>query len=207
MVRRFSASTLAGARLILVLWQVRKWQVKFPYTVIDCLPICYVRRVYKYRARRRPLYLRFISSSPHYCAAAVFSIPSPTCQAPKPTSPRVPARGRGRIRFLENVVSTARWTSSSHYARCSPISIDSLLLLPSRRQLHCKDVYHLSVIRFHILSVPSTRSRELDSNRNASLIHISVIHVVSLFLVVGINLCIAKLLLFPTQYACGKNKS
>ena len=29
-------------------------------------------------------------------------------------------------------------------------------------------------------------------------IHISVIHVVSLFLVVGINLCIAKLLLFPT---------
>ena len=30
-------------------------------------------------------------------------------------------------------------------------------------------------------------------------IHISVIHVVSLFLVVGINLCIAKLLLFPTD--------
>ena len=29
------------------------------------------------------------------------------------------------------------------------------------------------------------------------LIHISVIHVISLFLVVEINLCIAKLLLFP----------
>ena len=32
-------------------------------------------------------------------------------------------------------------------------------------------------------------------------IHISVIHVVSLFLIVGINLCIAKLLLFPTTRA------
>jgi len=43
------------------------------------LLICYVRRVYKYGVRRRPLYRRFISSSPHYCAAAVFPIPSPTC--------------------------------------------------------------------------------------------------------------------------------
>jgi hypothetical protein len=33
------------------------------------------------------------------------------------------------------------------------------------------------------------------------LIHISVIHVDSLFLVVRINLCIANLLLFPTQSA------
>ena len=30
------------------------------------------------------------------------------------------------------------------------------------------------------------------------LIHISIIHVVSLIFIVGINLCIAKLLLFPT---------
>ena len=29
----------------------------FHNTVIDCLPICCVRRVYKYEARRRPLYL------------------------------------------------------------------------------------------------------------------------------------------------------
>jgi len=43
------------------------------------LPICCVRRVYKYGARRRPLHERFISSSPHYYAAAVFPIPSPTC--------------------------------------------------------------------------------------------------------------------------------
>ena len=50
---------------------------------------------------------RFISSSPHCCAATVFIILSSMChrcresRPPKPTSPRVPARGRGRIRFLK----------------------------------------------------------------------------------------------------------
>jgi len=114
------------------------------------------------------------SLSPHYCAAAVFSIPSPTCHRCRESrlqSLRLPARGRGRIRFLGSAVATARWTSFSHYARCSPISVDGLLLLlPSRRQPHCKDVYLLSVIWFHILSVASTRSRELDSNRSASFV-------------------------------------
>ena len=137
--------------------------------------------MYKYGARRRPLYREihlFLATLlrcrrlPH----PVADVPSVSGeQAPKPTSPRVPARGRGRIRFLGSAVATARWTSSSHYARCSPISVDGLLLLlllllPSRRQPHCKDVYPPSVIRFHILSVASTRSRELDSNRSASFV-------------------------------------
>ena len=47
--------------------------------MIDCLPICYVRCVYKFGARHHPWYQRFISPSPHYCAAAGFSIPSTTC--------------------------------------------------------------------------------------------------------------------------------
>jgi hypothetical protein len=87
----------------------------------------------------------------------VADVPSmPGEQALKPTSPRVPARGRGRIRFLGSAVATARWTSSSFYARCSPISIAGLLL-SSRRQPHCKDVYSPFVVRSYILSVTSTR--------------------------------------------------
>ena len=68
---------------------------------------------------------------PLCCTAAVFPIPPPTChrrwerRSPKPTSPRVPTRGRGSIRFLGSVVATARWTSSSLYAniRQSPSTV------------------------------------------------------------------------------------
>ena len=145
--------------------------------MIDCLPICCVRRVYKYKTRRRPLYrkIHLILATLLRCrrlSHPVADMPSVSGeQAPKPTSPRVPTRGRGRIRFLGSVVATDRWTSSSVYARCSPISIDGLCLLPllpSRRQRHCKDFYPLSVVRFYIISVASTRSCEFDSNRSAS---------------------------------------
>ena len=131
--------------------------------MIDCLPICYVRHMYKYGAKRRPLnreihlFLAILLRCrrlPHHVA----DVPSVSGeQALKPTSPRVPARGRGRIRFLGSDVATARWKSSSlYYARCSPISIDGLRLLPllpSRRHPHCKDVYPLSIVRSHIISV------------------------------------------------------
>jgi len=173
--------------------------------VIDCLPICYVRRVYKYRTRRRPLYWEihlFLATLlccrrlPH----PVADVPSVSGeQAPKPTSPRV----LGAYQVFGSVVATARWTSSSHYARCSPISIDDLrfFLLPSRRQ---------PTVRMSILSLLfgfiSFLLLALDSVNLIQIvvlvsIHISVIHVVSLFLVVGINLYIAKLLLFSTEIA------
>ena len=156
---------------------MHKWQVMVHNIVIDCLPICCMRCVYKYGARHRPLYREihlFLATllrcrrPPH----PVIDVPSVSGeQAPKPTSPRVPARGRGRIRFLGSAVATARWTSSSLYARCFSISIDGLRLLPilpSHRQPHYKDVYPLSVVQFHIIFIPSTRSREFDSNCSAS---------------------------------------
>ena len=48
--------------------------------------------------------------------------------SPKPASPRVPARDRGRIRFLGSAVRLLRWSASSTFAlfRC--------------RQPHCKNV-------------------------------------------------------------------
>jgi len=131
--------------------------------------------VYKYRTRRHPLYRQIHLFLPTLLRCRrlphrVADVPSVSGeQAPKPTSPHVPAWGRGRIRFLGRALVTARWTSSSLYALCSPISVDSLLLLPpSRRQPHCKDVFPLSVVRSHIISVASTKSREFDSNCSAS---------------------------------------
>jgi hypothetical protein len=99
----------------------------------------------------------------------VADVPSvPGEQVPKPTSPRVPARGRERIRFLGSAVVTARWTSSSLYAPSSPISIAGLLL-SSCRQPHCKDVYSPFGVRSCILSVTSTGWRDFVSDRSASV--------------------------------------
>ena len=110
---------------------------------------------------------RLISSSPHYRSSDVPSVSGE--QDLKPTSPRVLARGRGCIRFWGSAAATARWTSSSLYVRCSPISIDGLLLLPPRRQSHCKYVYLLSVVRSRMFSVASTRCHEFVSDHSASL--------------------------------------
>ena len=110
--------------------------------------------------------------------------------------------GRGRIRFLGSTVATARWTSSSHYTRCSPISIDGLLFF-FFFFLHADN----PTVRMSILSLLfgfiSFLLLALDPVNLIQIvvlvsIHISVIHIVSLFLAVRINLCIAKLLLFPT---------
>ena len=172
------------------------------------MPICCVRRVYKYGARRRPLYREI-----HLFLATILHcrrLPHPVVdvssvsgeQAPKPKSPRVPARGRGRIRFLGSAVVTARWTSSSHYARCSPISIDGLLLLPSCRQPHCKNVYLFLLFGFISFLLLALDPMNLIQIVVLILIHISVIHVVTLFLIVRINSCITKLLLFPTTLTC-----
>jgi len=122
---------------------------------------------------------RFISSSPHYCATVVFHIPSryprlphPVAnvssvlgeQAPKPMSPRVSAWARGVSGFWEALsrLLAGRLLSTLSVRR------SLLLLLHSRRQPHYKDVYLLSVVWSHIISVASTRSRKIDSNRSAS---------------------------------------
>jgi len=121
-------------------------------------------------------------------------------QALKPISPRVPAWGRERTRFLGSIVATARRTSSSLYARCSPISIDGLLLLPLCRQPYYKDVFLLLVVRSRNLSflLLALDAMILSQILVLVLIYIYVIHVIGLFLIVEINLYIAKLLLFPT---------
>ena len=118
---------------------------------------------------------RFISSLPHCRAAAVFPIPSSTCHQCRESRLRSlhllasPPWGTGCIRFLGSAIATARWTSSSLYAWCSPIFIDDLLLLPPRRQPQCKDVYLLLVVCSRILSVASTRYRDFVSDHSASL--------------------------------------
>ena len=160
--------------------------------MIDCLPICCVRCVYKYRARRRPLYqvIHLFLATLLRCRRLphpVFDVPSVSGeQAPKPMSPRIPARCRGHIRFLGSDIATARWMSSSHYAdvRRSPstVFVFFLFFLRVDRSFLLLALDPVNLIQIVVLV----------------LIHISVIHVVSLFLVVGINLCIAKLLLFPT---------
>jgi len=81
--------------------------------------------------------------------------------------------------------------SSSLYVRCSPISVDGLLLL----LMSTFSLLLFGLISFLFLALDPVN---LSQNVVLVLIHISVIHVVSLFLVVGINLCITKLLLFPT---------
>ena len=162
-------------------------------------------RVYKYGARLRPLHLRFISSSPHYCAAASFPIPSPTCH-----------------RCWESRLWSLRLLASLHGVGGvlgfweAPLRLLAGRLLPTtpgvRRSPSTFFFFFLHadnpIVRMSILSVLfgfiSFLLLALDSMNLIQIvvlvsIHISVIHVVSLFLVVRINLCIAKLLLFPTS--------
>ena len=127
------------------------------------------------RSRSRPQLPRNLSLpvSPFLCCRRlphpVADVPSSSGeQAPKPTSPRVPAWGRGRIRFLGSAVATTRWTSSSLYARCSPIYIDGLLPLLPHRQPRCKNAYLFSIVRSRILCVTSTICRGFVLDRSAS---------------------------------------
>jgi hypothetical protein len=146
------------------------------------------------------------SSLPHHITTLPLSFPSRRRRAigvrrvgSEAYASCTPARGRGHIRFLESVVATARWTSSSLYVQCLPISVDGpFLLLPSRQQPPVRmSTFSLlfALISFLLLALDLVNLSQIVV---LVLIHISVIHVVSLFLVVGINLCIAKLLLFPT---------
>jgi len=160
--------------------------------------------MYKYGASRRPLYREihlFLATLlrcrrlPH----PVADVPSVSGeQAPKPMSPRVPAQGRRRIRFLGSTVATARWTSSSHYARRSR-STSTVFVFFLRTDNPTVRMSILSLlfgfISFLLLAIDPVNLIQIVV---LVLIHISVIHVVSLFIVVGINLCIAKLILFPT---------
>jgi hypothetical protein len=154
---------------------VHKWQVNYSNAVIErlitflCCDACInIGRDVILSTREIHLFLTTVLRCrrlPH----PVADVPSvPGEQAPKPTSPRVPAWGRERIRFLGSAITTARWMSSSLYARCSPISIADLLL-SLRRQPHCKDVYSLFVVRSCLLSVTSTRWRDFVSDHSASV--------------------------------------
>ena len=86
----------------------------------------------------------------------------------EPTSPRVPTRGRGAYQVFGKC---RRDCSLDVFFPLRPVFADlhrqssSSSFAPTT---HCKDVYPLFVVRFHILCVASTRSRELDSNRSAS---------------------------------------
>ena len=130
--------------------------------------------MYKYGARRRPLDWRFISLSPHYCAAAVFSIPSPTCHRCRESRLRslrllASLHGVGDVSGFWEALSrllAGRLLRTTPGVRRSPSTVFFFFFL--RADNHCKDVYPFRVIRFHIISVASTRFCELDSNRSAS---------------------------------------
>jgi len=121
-------------------------------------------------------------------------------QAPKPTSPRVPARGRGRIRFFWEAPSqllAGRLLPTTSGVHRSPSTVFFFFFLRAdnptvRMSILCVLFGFISFLLLALDSVNLIQIIVLVS------IHISVIHVVGLFLVVGINLCIAKLLLFPT---------
>jgi hypothetical protein len=157
--------------------------------------------------RRRPQYRQFIYLLvPLCCTAAVFPTSPPMChrrresRSPKPTSPRVLARHRGRIRFLGSAVASPRLTSSSLYAGvrgsqlvvyfayfCVIFSVDN----PTVRM-------SLFALVFLLLLVLGSLS--LSQIVVLVLHHTPMIHVVVLFLDIRINVYITKLLLFPTVF-------
>jgi len=148
---------------------------------------------------------RFISSSPHYWAATVFPIPSPTCHRCR----------ESRLRSLRLLASlhevggvSGFWEAPSRLlarrllpttlgVRRSPSTVFFFFFL--RADTPTVRMFILSLlfgfISFLLLAIDPVNLIQIVVLVS---IHISVIHVVSLFLVVGINLCIAKLLLFPT---------
>ena len=146
---------------------------------------------------------------PQCCAASVFPIPPPIChrhreiRSPKSTSSRVPTRGRRRIRFLGSVVATTRWTSSSLYVSvcrspstfcfvffCAIASADN----PTVRMSILSMLFLLMFLLLLALE-SSTLSQIVVLVIN----HSPLVYIVVLFLIVGINLCITKLLLFSTE--------
>jgi len=151
---------------------------------------------------------RFISSSPHYCVAAVFPIPSPTCHRCRESglrSPRLLAslHGVGGISgFWEppSQLLAGRLLPSTSSVRRSPSTVFVFFLFFLRADNPTVRMSILSLwfdlISFLLLALDPVNLIQIVV---LVLIHISVIHVVSFFLVIGINICIAKLLLFPTR--------
>jgi len=139
---------------------------------------------------------------PLCCAAAVFPISPPTChrrresRSPKPTSPRVPARGRGVFGFLGSAIVTARLTSSSLYAgvHWSQSAVCFAYFCADNPTVRMS----LFALVFLLLLAPGSLS--LSQIVVLVLHHTSMIHAVVLFLNIGINLCITKLLLFPMVF-------
>jgi len=150
---------------------------------------------------------RFISSSPHYYAATIFPISSPMwhrCQESRLQSLRLLAslHGVGGVSgFWEAPLRllTGCLLPSTPGVRRSPSMVFVFFLFflrvdnPTIRMSILSLLFGL--ISFLLLALDPVNLIQIVV---LVLIHISVIHVVSLFLVVRINLCIAKLLLFPT---------
>jgi len=161
--------------------------------------------VYKYGARRRPLHQRFISSSPHYCATTVFPIPSSTCHRCRESRLR-------SLRLLASLhavgVVSGFWEAPSrllagHLRPTTPVvrrSPSTVFFFFSLRADNPTVRMSILSVLFGFISFLSLAPDYVNLIQIVVLvsIHISVIQVVSLFLVVGINLCIAKFLLFPT---------
>jgi hypothetical protein len=146
---------------------------------------------------------RFVSSSPQCCAAAIFPIPSPTCHRCR----------ESRLRSLRLLASLHGVGSVSGFWE-APSRLLAGCLLPSTpgvRRSPSPIFFFLYVdnptVRMFILSLlfvlASFLLLALDGVTLSQIIvlvlnHISMFHVVGLFLIVRINLCIAKSLLFPT---------
>ena len=147
---------------------------------------------------------RFISSSPHYCTAPVFPIPSPTCHRCRESRLRslrllTSLHGVGGVLGFWEAPSrllAGRRLPSTPGVRRSP-SIVFFFFLRADNPTVRMSIFSLlfGLISFLLLALDPINLSQIVV---LVLIHICVIHVVSLFLVVGINLCIAKLLLFPT---------
>jgi len=119
-------------------------------------------------------------------------------QSPKPTSPRVPARGRGVSGFWEapSRLLAGRLLPTTPGVRQSPSTIFFFLLRADNPTVRMSILSLLfGFISFMLLALDPVNLIQIVVLVS---IHISVIHVVSLCLIVRINLCIAKLLLFPT---------
>ena len=122
-------------------------------------------------------------------------------QALKLTSPRVPAWGRGISDFWEATsrLLAGRLLPTTPGVRRSPSTVFVFFLFflcadnPTVRMSILSLLF--GFISFLLLALDPVNLIQIVV---LVLIHISVIHVVSLFLIVGINLCIAKLFLFPT---------
>jgi len=150
---------------------------------------------------------RLISSSPHYYAAAVFPIPSWTCHWCR----------ESRLRSLRLLASlhgvggvSGFWEASSWLlaggllpttsgVRRSPSTV-FFFFLPTDNPTVRMSILSLlfGYISFLLLALDPVNLIQIVVLVS---IHISVIHVVSLFLVIRINLCIAKLLLFLTLWS------